>query len=157
MKKILVLSLMLLVALGCAGRSKKAKLEQEERETANVNKPIVLVLTTGDRIEGKIMRETPEAITILGKGGDGTFPMSLILRTEEPKRVVEAPKPKPPEPEPVPVAHEPAPFAAIRGKQVFHKAACPLLKNQPRTKIVDYSTRKEATEDGLRPCGTCNP
>jgi hypothetical protein len=120
------------------------------------NKPIALVLTTGDRIEGRIVRETPEAITILGKGGVGTFPGSLVSKVEEPKpKAEETYKPQPPA-----LKYEalpPMPYASIRGMKVFHRATCTLLQHQPKTKIVEYSTRQEAIDDGLKPCGTCNP
>ena len=155
MRKLLVFLLVLPLVLGCAGRARK-KQEQEERETANANKPIALVLTTGDRIEGRIVRETPEAITILGKGGVGTFPGSLVSKVEEPKpKAEETYKPEPPASkyESLP----PMPYAAIRGMKVFHRSTCTLLQHQPKTKIVEYSTRQEAIDDGLKPCGTCNP
>ena len=156
MKKLFVLMALLSFVIGC-GMSAKQKKERDEKETANANKPIVLLLTTGDRIEGKIVRETPEAITILGKGGEGTFPGSLVSKVEEPKPpVVETYKPKPPA-APTYDDREPMAYAAIRDKGVFHRATCTLLRHQPRTKIIEYSTRQEAINDGLKPCGTCNP
>jgi len=154
-KKLLVLLLLLSLVVGCAGRAKK-KQEQEEKETANAGKAVVLELTTGDRIEGKVMRETPEAITILGKGGVGTFPGSLVTKVEESKPPApEEYKPRPPAAKYE--AQEPEPFAAIRGMKVFHRATCTLLNHQPKSKIVPYATRQEALSDGLKPCGTCNP
>ena len=159
MKKLFVLLVLLSFVIGC-GMSAKQKKERDAKETENANKPVVLLLTTGDRIEGKIMKETPEAITILGKGGEGTFPGSLVSKVEEPKPpVVETYNPKPPaastydDKEP----QEPMPYAAIRDKGVFHRATCTLLRHQPKTKIVEYPTRQEAINDGLKPCGTCNP
>jgi hypothetical protein len=157
MKKLFVLLTLLSFVIGC-GMNAKQKKERDERETENANKAVVLLLTTGDRIEGKIVRETPEAITILGKGGQGTFPGSLVSKVEEPKPpVVETYKPKPPAAAPTYDDREPMPYAAIRDKGVFHRATCTLLRHQPKTKIVEYRTRQEAIDDGLKPCGTCNP
>ena len=153
--RLLLPSIWLLWVLGCGGPSKKA-METEERETANANKEVVLVLTTGDLIQGRIMRETPEAMTLLGRAGVGVFPVSLISRMEEPKPpAVEVYKPKPPAAKYEEQA--PMPYAAIRGMRVFHRATCRLLEHQPKSKIVEYSTRQEAINDGLKPCAECNP
>jgi hypothetical protein len=146
----LIFVMLLLVVSGCRG-SKKPK--EEVKENPNVGKTFVLVLTTGDRIEGKLVKETPEEVTILGKKGEATFPRSMIAGVEEPApQVEEAPKPRAPR---VTLDEDKYPYAAISGKKVFHRKTCVLLQRQKN--LVLYSSRQEAIEDGLKPCGTCNP
>jgi len=48
-------------------------------------------------------------------------------------------------------------FIASKGSDVFHKTDCRWAQNISADNLVTYESRKEAIEDGKRPCKWCKP
>jgi hypothetical protein len=145
---------MALLVVGFAGCRKTSTTKDV---SPNINKYVTIELLSGDRIEGRIFMEDAKEVGLLGKKGEIIFKKSQIASIQEAKPESEQAKPKPKPREAAPVDEGPKPFAALQGAHVFHKETCSLLKHQPESKMIRYSSRQEAVQDGLRPCGMCNP
>ena len=151
-----------LVAALTTGCRKKEEPPQESTPELVQERPVRVMLVTGDVLDLRLTMQDEDAYFLKGPQGTGRFPKALVRAMED---APEEPKRKPGLNLPgfdlfgksEKARKPPGRYVARSGGRVFHKKSCRLVPNIPSEKRVEFQTAEEARRQGFTACGLCNP